>query len=238
MSIGILTGCNTSQEWLLSFFWDHLQTYNSLPVAFADFGMSTEAKAFCKQRGIFITPDFSDLVVAQPQEIQTDVAALWEKSYGASIWAARDAWFKKPIAMLSSPFEKTLWLDLDCEILSDFSIVFDYCTQGLALAKEPKGDLYNSGVVVFQKNAKLLLKWAEMAKCLSSQYSGDQEILSDLINNQNAEIQELPDIYNWRMSQGLNINAVIVHWVGKWGKNYIKEYGGLNLQSTVFQEEI
>lgn len=236
MSLGILTGCDQSQEWLLSFFWENLQRVNSLPVVFADFGMSAAGRAFCEQRAAVFRPNFSKLRIAQSQEIPIELATKWEENYGASIWTAREAWFKKPITMQSSPFKKTLWLDLDCEVLGDLLPLFDFCdnAEGIALAKEPKGDLYNSGVVAFRQDSTLLSAWAEQAKHLSSMYSGDQELLYSLIEKKDVRIEELPAIYNWRMSQGLNINAVIVHWVSEWGKEYIKQHGGIYKELNAF----
>ncbi len=47
-------------------------------------------------------------------------------------------------------------------------------------------------------------------------------MLSFIIESDNVEIVELPEEYNWRMKHGISLDAVIIHWVGLWGKAVIK----------------
>ncbi len=49
-----------------------------------------------------------------------------------------------------------------------------------------------------------------------------------LIYEEKLEVFELPGRYNWRVSQGIDMNAAIVHWLGCGGKEYIRRFGGLN----------
>ncbi len=224
---GVLVGSDASQEWLLPWFWEHYSSCNDSPVAFADFGMSEEALLWCKSKG--------EVVSGFPSLNRTDRNPLWEKRYGQEVWKAREAWFKKPFALLASPFEKTVWIDLDCEVLSPLDALFGY---DFAIAKERNEDfLYNSGVIVYKKNLPLIQKWADVTKHSSHLYLGDQEILSHLICQDNPPMHELPSSYNWRMTDGLNLNAHIIHFAGAWGKTFIKKHGGLrSLLQTIENE--
>ncbi len=241
---GILVGADRKIEWLLDFWWSCYQKHNSAPVAFVDFGMSTKARRFCAARGAVIDLQMR-AEIAPRSKIDLDVAQKWEKTYGKAIWKQRQSWFKKPFALLQTPFERTVWLDLDCEVLGPLDQMFDFCCQDAALAKETEGHHlqekqqgqlldaeihYNSGVIVYQKNAPLLQLWAQSAGSLNSQFWGDQQLLSRLIFLEQFPIRELEPEYNWRMSQGLNMQALIIHWVGHWGKEYIRKYGGLSGQ--------
>lgn len=236
MNNGIIVGCDSSQEWLLPWWWDNYTCCNSLPVAFFDFGMSASALNWCSKRGEIFP------LQALPVHADPSIALSNTQIYGNSAEAVRKEWFKKPLAMLQSPYQKTLWLDLDCEVLGSLLPLFEAT---FALAREPESCrqlhfdngmllenevLYNSGVVLFDRSSPLVRQWAE--ETLSSQhlYFGDQHIISRLIHLGGHTIQELPEEYNWRMSKGLNINAIIVHWVGTWGKEYIRKFGGIRHQ--------
>jgi lipopolysaccharide biosynthesis glycosyltransferase len=154
------------------------------------------------------------------------------------VWNARLTWFKKPLAFLHSPYEKGIWIDLDCEVLGSLKSLFTRCdpTTQIALVREHVTDhlpqldpnvRYSGGVVVFQHGASIIEKWAEDAISRNHLFWSDDMMLSSLINTQQLEVEELSEVYNWRMVRGLNLNAVILHWVGSGGKNYIRTHGGL-----------
>lgn len=243
MKEGILVGFDQKIEWLLPWWWTNYSKHNSFPVTFVDFGMSEKARFFCAKRGELIALEFSSEFI-QVKEPWNRAHVKWESIYGTSLWESRQSWFKKPLALLKSPYERTIWLDLDCEVLTNLSPLFQRCFSGpdVALAKETEAailhekregqllegeSLYNSGVIVYKREAPLIQKWAEQSLKCSGEFWGDQQLLSRLIFIHSYEIQELSEIYNWRMSQGFNLHAAIIHWVGSWGKEYIRRFGGL-----------
>lgn len=240
---GIIVGADRKIEWLLDFWWSHYIKHNSLPVTFVDFGMSAKAKQWCTERGTLI-PLPSLASIASKSKIDPMTAKQWEKVYGKEVWKKRQSWFKKPFALLQTPYKRTLWLDLDCEVLGPLDRMFDFCTPNVvALARETEAAhshereqeqllkdevLYNSGVIVYQKNAPLIQCWAQAVKALNGEFWGDQQLLSRLIFLKKFKIKELGPEYNWRMSQGVNFHALIVHWVSAWGKAYIRKHGGIS----------
>jgi hypothetical protein len=86
---------------------------------------------------------------------------------------------------------------------------------------------YNGGVIVFAHGSEILPKWAEAAIARNHCFPGDDFLLSTLIYELKFPVRELPEIYNWALCWGLNINAIILHWVGVSGKVYIKNHGGI-----------
>lgn len=87
--------------------------------------------------------------------------------------------------------------------------------------------LYNSGVILYEHSCPLIAKWAQAVLEIGEQFWSDQHVLSRIIHNEQIPITRLHENYNWRMSQGLNIHAQIVHWAGSWGKEYIRLHGGI-----------
>jgi hypothetical protein len=202
-------------------------------VSFIDFGMSDAAQSWCRERGECIALNLDMDFIKPKEEIHPDLVRTWDG--WVDRWNSRKAWFKKPFALLQSPYRKGVWLDLDCEVLGPIDVLFSqYGECELAMAREYRSaDLafmhpdivYNGGVIVFQHGSCLIQKWAEDAITRNHQFLGDDFLLSALIYEKGHIMTELPDIYNWRIVNGINLNAVIMHWVGK--KNFIKEFRGI-----------
>jgi hypothetical protein len=241
-SSGILVGADRRGEWLLDFWWANYSKHNKFPVSFVDFGMSKKAQKWCAARGELIALGVH-APAAMKARIERAQALAWEERHGKEIWHHRTSWYKKPFALLLSPYEKTVWLDLDCEVLGPLDALFAECKEEVALVKEPEtahkkeagegrllpGEtLYNSGVILYRKGAALLHLFAQAVALQSKEFWGDQQLLSRLIHLHKLPVQELAAEYNWRMSQGVHFNAFIVHWVGPWGKAFIRKYGGLS----------
>ena len=235
---GIICGADEAQEWLLPWWWSRLRDHNDYPIVFCDFGMSKEAVQWCKERGEVISIAFDPSKIASKEAVASHLVQLWESCYtGAVVWSFRHVWFKKPFAFLHSPFQKTIWLDLDCEVLGSLEPLFEHCSAEaqLGIMREftfthlPRfhpGAYYNSGVVVYEHGAPLIEKWAEGSLTMTHEFWGDDPLLSYLINTMRIYVDEIPGIFNWRVSQGININAVICHWMGCGGKVFIKQFGG------------
>ncbi len=187
--------------------------------------MSDEAKAWCQQRGDVRRLAVVDIFVVDKQEIDPSLRRAWEETNGKEFWAKRCGWFKKPLACLLTPYQKTLWIDLDCEIRGSLAPLFAYADHpsGIALSHEihdPAGG-YNSGVIVFKRGISIIETWAEASLTSNHLFAGDQDILSHLIFDQNLAIAELPLIYNWSRRKGDDPQALILHWHGPHGKTVI-----------------
>jgi hypothetical protein len=224
---GVLVGCDQKQEWMLPWWWSHFKAHNNLPVAFVDFGMTPHAQKWCKSKGLLI-PLKAPLNFAAPKaQISPELIDCWERKYGLHLWSGRAQWFYKPFAMLQTPFKETLWLDLDCEVLSSLTHLYKklHPHSRLALAKDTRPSFepcYNSGVIVYDAKSPLLSRWA--ASCIqnSHQFLSDQDVLTHLIEKSSLEIAELPSKYNWTLQSGIHPTAAILHWSGAWGKQVIR----------------
>ncbi|MBM3193072.1 MAG: hypothetical protein FJZ59_02420 [Chlamydiae bacterium] len=227
---GILVATDNEQEWILKWWWENYIRYNSYPVAFVDFGMSPEMVLWCKEKGALI-PFTHSIEVRSNFKIRKMIEAIHTNKISSpetkKMLSNRNAWFKKPQAFTLTPFEKTIWIDLDCEILGSLDPLFAY--NGLALAKNVhKIFSYNSGVVVYEKNCSLIQKWAMGAEKASEHFVGDENYLTFLILSENRKVNEMPPEYNWTVDRGLNLDVLIFHWLSPQGKKIIKNFGGLS----------
>ena len=236
---GILVASDQNLEWLLPWWWENYCSSNSLPVTFVDFGMSESARSFCKEHGELLDFAFDPTFVKKRENLHPEVNKKW-KNYGKTFWEARDGWFKKPLAMLQTHFAQTLWLDLDCEVLKPLEPIFDLLSEEehFGIVPEPLfyqggpdllfGEvLYNSGVVLFRHGSTLLQTWAQRSLKENAKFLGDQDLLSRIIFEQKIPVVQLPEIYNARLVTGIPFHATIIHWVGNWGKAFLRHHGGL-----------
>lgn len=227
---GIVVGSDISQEWLLPWWWGNLMKHNDYPVTFVDFGLSEQMKNWCRERGSLISLPLLDFLIKDKEEVSSSLSEKWESHYGENFWEHRKAWFKKPLACLQSPYLRTIWLDLDCEVLGSLKDLFaasDHWS-GFAIVKDREAPalsfpMYNSGVISFRRNLALLNTWAEQSIKSNGSFRGDQDLLSQIIKIQNVPICELSYIYNWHVSFGMNSEAVICHWIGDRGKQILRD---------------
>lgn len=237
---GFIVGADSKQEWLLPWWWNNCRKYNNHEVVFVDFGMSSSAKEWCAARGEVIPLSFPEGVAAAKESIPQASITLWERLYSANrLWSSRSAWFKKPAALLLTPFQRTLWTDLDCEIKQPLDSLFKNCRDyEIGLVREPpyppekQSDLdkvlpagtqvYNTGVILYPHGSNIVQKWAEAIFTQTSAFPGNQFLLAYLLRENKSSICELPAIYNWRMRFGPNPEAAIIHWVSDGGKEHIR----------------
>lgn len=237
-SQGILTGANEEMEWLLPWWWKNYSKKNSLPVAFLDFGLSLSFKRWCAHKGILVEPRSIENP-ASKFEVEPGLAHVWESLYGPKeLWIARRAWFQKPVGLCQTPFQRTLWIDLDCEIFASLTSLFDdFAEAEVAMVPElaesrqaqmalgliqPDQQLYNSGVILYTRGSPIIEKWAEDAQADSAFFMGDQDVLAQTLFKNQLKITDLPRKYNWRLSEGYQREAVILHWTGVFGKRQLK----------------
>lgn len=228
-SDGIIVGSNERQEWLLPWWWENFRRHNQYPVSFVDFGLSKEMKMWCKERGELIALPMPALFVKDRDEVDDILAKEWEGRYSDIFWQSREAWFKKPHACLRSPYQRTIWIDLDCEVVGSLEDLFNTCdnSSGICLVKDCAAldslfPIYNSGVIAFQKNHPLILEWARQSIEKNGLFRGDQDLLSQIIGENKVSIYELSSIYNWNIGFNQRKDVVIYHWLGDAAKNILK----------------
>lgn len=208
---GIVVAADEKQEWLLPWWWERYAKHNRYPVLFVNFGMTWKAVAWCKERGKIAVPLALSPAAAIPRNKRKD----WEKLHGKGLWDRRAAWMKKPSAMLLAPFEKSIWLDLDCEVHGSLAPLFQILTFGVEIALS--GDFlwsgrdgYNSGVIAFRKGSSIFPLWL---KRLSEQaYLGDQDALTEILKERG--VFTLPRTFNWSPMDGKRSDALITHYHG------------------------
>jgi hypothetical protein len=228
MEWGVVVAADRGAEWLLSWWWECYSKHHNKPVAFIDFGMSDEAKAWCKERGQLIPfAEQSDFVTPK-DKLGIKEQLRWESIYGPKVWDARKTWFKKPLAMLQSPFQRSVWLDLDCEVCRPIDAIFEGIGPGIlgAVRVDNRGS-YNSGVIVFDKDSGLLRAWADACLKKSKRVIGDENLLSQLIRKNQFPFKELSRDFNWMMGWGYQPDLKIAHWAANWGKFCIETMGGI-----------
>ncbi len=222
---GVIVASDQTLEWILPWWLKCYQKHNSMPVAFIDLGLSFEKKKWCEERGVRIRLPVVDFA----EEVDPQIAQAWEKDFGCRFWESRNAWFKKPMACLKSPFQRTIWIDIDCEIRGPIHSLFDYASKpiGFAMAKDQLDfsttyPTYNSGVIVFRQNHPYLKEWANLCLAQNKRFRGDQEAFSQMIAERSEAIDELPPLYNWSRCLEERTDAVIQHWHGHHGKYVIQ----------------
>jgi len=217
---GIIVGCDRNQEWLLTWWWKHYTAHNDFPVAFADFGMSEAARKWCQERGQLFDLAVNDYS-AKEFWVSSEEKKEWEESYGPLVDhfdSFRSAWFKKPFAALHSPFSRSVWIDLDCEIRGSLTPLFrclDFPIDIAVRLAVPKKGIYNSGVLVFRRGAEIIRQWAKEAFEHSDRYVGDDIVLSAMIFKYCPALLELPEKYN-SDPRTTDPHAVVIHYISVW----------------------
>jgi hypothetical protein len=222
---GVLIGSDECLEWLLPWWWENYSRFNSFPVAFADFGMSEEMRAWCQERGELIDLTFPDMYGASNALFSL---FMLEQMDDDAFLQSRNAWFKKPLACLQTPFKRTIWIDMDCEVRGKLGELFAIGEQHLALTQDACSSysttypIYNSGVFAFPRELPVIQEWAELAIEHNYMFLGDQDLLSWIIDQKKLEVA-MPKIFNWSRLWEPNPEAVVLHWHGPEGKEQISK---------------
>ena len=220
---GIIVAANDAIEWQMAWWYPHLREMNQDPIVIFDLGLSKAGLARAKSIGTVIQPELPTLAMDYPLKEE------WLFSYHGDLDAVRRTWFLKPFVFAQTPFEETLWLDLDCKVQGSLEPIYEYSNQpsGLSLAHDsdeshkkrlefgmryPDEVIYNSGVVSYRKDSILLKSWIEEVKERHDQYFSDQEALSRVIYRSDLEFEPLPKIYNGRLWHKPQSDLVIVHY--------------------------
>lgn len=224
---GVIVGCDKEEEWMLPWWYKHFKANNpNMPLAFCDFGMSAAGKNFCKDKGI--------LYECKGIDMQGDAGFT-------------SSWFMKPFALLNSPFESSLWIDLDCKVLHNLDKYFDYIEPGkLAVSRDPctpfcktiTDDPVTSGIVGATHGEELVSLWARRILEKHSELRGDQQALNMVIESGGADrVNIFPPHYQWLRLQGENDHAWTLHYTGPEGKKEIKRQSAASQDiETIFEE--
>ena len=78
---------------------------------------------------------------------------------------------------------------------------------------------YNSGVIPYRKDAKILREWTNQIRENSGEFIFDQHAFSRAVHLNQTPIVELPAIYNWSPGDGSNPEALIYHFHGAFLKD-------------------
>lgn len=207
-------------EQFLPWWLMHLREQSDLPVLFADFGMSPEGRKFCEEKGELVPMPAPDFVV-QRKDVSLARALLWETVFTPEFWRARRAWFLKPFALLASPFDRSLWIDIDCEVRESLGPLFQgthiamtydqgtsYHERGLL---SPGAPSYSTGVIGVSHGDPLIVTWAERCMKENHLFLNEQLLLSQMV----GEIHLLPQRYNWHMRMEGCPDIAIAHYGGK-----------------------
>lgn len=230
---GVVVGFNWGMEVLLPWWWQHYSRHNSFPVTFFDLGMTPAAARFCKERGSLIKVKIPFSFLSK----RMDVPSHWEKRtreegiYYLNQYR-RLSWFKKPFCLLHTPYQNTVWLDLDCQVRADLFDLFLYAEndQGIGLAPTDEMNAsfqklagwdvslshhINSGVIVYKHGCSTIKAWVESIKNWDLKFYGDQDLLAEILHRENKKLEEVPRIYNWRVNKwGENPSSFIAHYAG------------------------
>lgn len=223
---GIIVGCCAKQEYLLPYFYLNLRLHSDLPITFFDFGMSPFGKAFCEKRGTVIAIEHS----------------IKKGDSNDPFFIIKKGWYKKPLACNRSPYELSLWLDLDCKIHKNFDAIFEELNDHhFAIAKSPQETkksyvrkllkkklkaiaFYNSGVIAFKKNSPILKEWIRYCKKMHTYCRGDEDTLSYLLSLKKHPFHILASSYNHIPLHTKNADIVITHYIAKFKEALFKEY--------------
>ncbi len=213
---GVLTGCDKNHEWMISWWFANFRKHNpALPVCFVDMGMTPECVEWCKKRGLIF------------QQIKPN-----------------KLFFKKAFAMLKTPFEHTLFMDLDCEVRGSVTPLFEYGDAVVVMpdpynpwAKEWRVNPVQTGVIAYKHGNRILDRWVRkiLAKRPDGkEFRGDQGAFNCVISEIHTELKladnELPHelfvapakYQRLRLDNCEFEDTVIKHWTGPEGKEIIR----------------
>ncbi len=233
---GVLVAFDRAMQPLILWWYNTLRKYSAKPVAFINLGGICEnVKNWCKNNGYYYD---NEKFVAHFKKIKipTKYTNKWADLISGDVALVRPYWFTKPIAMMHTPFEKTLYLDIDCELKSPTDEIFSYLNGNeIALCKDiseftyfnsnkdQNKILFNSGVIVYKSKSKIVEKWAKMSYEYNHDFLGDQDLLSHIIYKYKYKPKILPIHWNWHAITKENDEAKILHYTGGIAKRKLFE---------------
>lgn len=223
---GILVAFDKSMQPLILWWYKNLRKYSSLPIAFINLGnISKNMKTWCKSNGYYFECE-KYVLHFKNIEVPIENQKKWFNLVKTDVTDIRPYWFTKPIAMMNTPFEKTLYLDIDCELISSIDEIFSYLSENqIGLCEDqsennflnnlnPIKKVFNSGVVIYKSKSQIIQKWAELSFKCSQDFFGDQDLLSHLIHEYKYSPKIMPLCWNWPAPWREDPDTKICHWFG------------------------
>ena len=202
----VMTGCDERHAWILPWWYANLRRHNpDMPAIFVDKGMGDQTREWCRERGRVVTVTWKDHIM-----------------------------FAKPIGIIQSPYQETMWIDPDCEIRGNLVGAFDLPRSDLAACYDTVKFMgpghIQAGVVLVKHGSDAAIQWASICAMGNAckEMVGDVKNVCDQavlnwVATQNREVMTIiPRIWNWVRMDGNNPDAVIYHWTGKRGKDAIR----------------
>ena len=205
----IITGVDHSHEDLLEWWLKNVYKHHNynVEVGVMDFGMSPALRG----------------------RLEDNYPAIFSRPFNGTK-ARKIGWFYKVQAVMDCPSKSVCWLDVDCEILTDISDVYNLVPPGMiGLTRDwVRGNWWATGVIVINDRPSLLEHWDRRLNA-DDGIRGDQEALYELVGNKEHEqIQELPQDYQWlRISLNKGKDSPtkkVIHWTGPRGKQFIRDH--------------
>ena len=205
----IVTGIDNNREDIIEWWIDNALKYNKTEkIGVWDLGMSSACRKKLKRK--YEQVWFSEIVVS-----------------------SQIGWYYKVHCVKESPEQSVVWVDSDCQILTDISDIFHLVPSGqIGLTKDlARSNWWQTGVIAVNDRPSLLDIWHKRL-WTPNEYGelirGDQEALNTLVGTgEHNQIVELPQEYQWlRMSLNKGIksdNMKVIHWTGPAGKRFIKD---------------
>ncbi|MCB1108827.1 MAG: hypothetical protein KDK44_04150 [Chlamydiia bacterium] len=237
---GILIGAEKSQEWMLGWWYSHYRKYHDLPIAICDFGLSEQGLKKARQLGTVLDFNKDDLLKIFDLPLCPKKQATWQELYTGPLQNIHPIWMLKPFSLMKSPFEKTIWIDLDCEIRGPLDPIFSFINSpsGFTVAPDtayyqsvlesrnellPGEVIYNSGVIGFRHKSRVIDLWTRELLSNHANYLGDQDALSRIIHRHRLPIHRMPKQFNARLRDAHDPSMTIIHYVQLCGKMRILE---------------
>ena len=204
----IITGVDHSHEDLLEWWLKNVYKHHNynVEVGVMDFGMSPALRG----------------------RLEDNYPATFSRPFNGTK-ARKIGWFYKVQAVMDCPSKSVCWLDVDCEILTDISDVYNLVPPGMiGLTRDwVRGNWWATDVIVVNDRPSLLEHWDRRLNA-DDGIRGDQEALYELVGNKEHEqIQELPQDYQWlRISLNKGKDSPtkkVIHWTGPRGKEHIRK---------------
>lgn len=205
---GVIVGCDAAQEWMLPWWWACYSAHNKAPVAFADFGMSAKGRDWCSSK------------VKLDNALILQITNKFPKT-----------WFHKPFALLESPFDRSIWIDVDCEVRGSINEIFEFCDLGFTVSEDPhavgcSNQYFNpplaTGVIGISGKPELLHRWTQSLTNHSAKYRGDQECFNDILKEDDPIVIMPAKFQRLRLDNCEFNDTVIKHWTGPAGKDIIR----------------
>jgi len=185
MEKGVMTLLKSGDEKTLKTWWENYSKHNAYPVTFCDLGIDEKTKKWCASKGSLLT-------------VSKD---------------AKNTAFLKVEMLLKSPYDKTIWTDLDCEIRKDLAPLYEMseCKDGFAISYDTKASSmqYEGGVFAFKKGSPFVDKWRDYCIKNSSDAQAEQNGLKHLCNDPNLRITILSSTFNWQEASIRSPHAAI-----------------------------